>query len=87
MKRALCGVALALLVCSFLVAAASARPLTAQKRRHPKPLFDLPFGYYVAAGAICIGIGAAGGVAYAGIMGPKRAPRPEEDRAASSEIP
>ena len=56
----------------FAVAAsAQARP-TAAKGHKKKGLFDLPMGYYLAAGGICIGIGAAGGVAYAGIMGPKR---------------
>lgn len=54
---------------------AGARVPAAAKHKANKPLFDLPVGYYIAAGGICIGIGAAGGVAYAGIMGPKRRPK------------
>ena len=54
-----------------LISSAQARP-TAAKNHKKKGLFDLPAGYYLAAGGICIAIGAAGGVAYAGIMGPKR---------------
>ncbi|MEA2477684.1 MAG: hypothetical protein QOC87_1883 [Actinomycetota bacterium] len=76
MKRALCACALGVLIV-WVGVAASARPVVAGQHKHAKALFNLSAGYYLAAGAICVGIGAAGGFAYAGIMGPKRRPQAE----------
>ncbi|MDQ3877783.1 MAG: hypothetical protein M3290_05465 [Actinomycetota bacterium] len=78
MRRALCICAAVLFLLS-IAAGASARAENAAKPRREKRLFDLPVGYYVAAGAICVAIGAAGGIAYAGIMGPKRTTRRERE--------